>query len=73
MENLCKLLGVKKSRTIPNHPQCNSKVEGVNKHDAKYLGDFVTSDKLDWEALISAMAFAYNTPLHRTTMSTPFF
>jgi hypothetical protein len=31
-----------------------------------YLGDFVLSDTLDWEAKIPAMAFAY-----KTTMQEP--
>jgi hypothetical protein len=48
-------------------------VDVVNKHVAKYLADFVSSDTLDWEALIPAMTFAYNTTMHRTTMNTPFF
>jgi hypothetical protein len=73
MDNLCKLMGIQKSRTTPYHPQCNSQVEVVNKHVAKYLGDCVSSDTLDWEALIPAMAFAYNTTMQRTTMNTPFF
>ena len=71
-EELCKLMGIKKSRTSRYHPQCNSQVEVVNKHVAKYLGDFVSSDTLDWEALIPAMAFAYSTSTHRTTMNTSF-
>jgi hypothetical protein len=66
-------MGIQKSRTTPYHPQCKSQVEVVNKHVAKYLGDFVSSDALDWDALLPAMAFAYNTFMHRTTMNTPFF
>jgi hypothetical protein len=66
-------MGIQKSRTTPYQPQYNSQVEGVNKYVAKYLGDFVSSDTLDWEALIPAMAFAYNTTMHRTTMNTTFF
>ncbi len=66
-------MGIQKSRTTPYYPQCNSQVEVVNKHVAKYLGDFVSSDTLDWEALIPAMAFAFTTTIHRSTMNTPFF
>jgi transposase InsO family protein len=49
MDNLCKLMGIQKSRTTPYHPQCNSQVEVINKHVARYLGDFVSSGTLDWE------------------------
>jgi hypothetical protein len=45
----------------------------VNKHVAKNLNDFVSSDTLDWEEFIPTMAFAYKTTMHRTTMNTPFF
>jgi hypothetical protein len=55
IDNLCKLMGIQKSRTTHYHPQCSSQVEVVNKNVAKYLGDFVSSDTLDWEALIPAM------------------
>jgi hypothetical protein len=65
--------GYKKSKTTPYHPQCNSQVEVVNIIVAKYLGDFVSSNTLDWEALIPAMSFAYDTTMNRTTMNTPFF
>jgi hypothetical protein len=34
-------------------------VEVVKKHEAKYLGDFLSNDTLDWEALMQAMAFTY--------------
>ncbi len=64
MNNLCKLMGIKQTRTTPYHPQCSSQEEVVNKQKTKYLGDFVTSDILNWEAFILAMAFAYNTTMN---------
>jgi hypothetical protein len=72
MKNLCKLKVFKKSRTTPHPSHFNSHVEVVNKHITRYLGDFVNSDTLDWEAFIPAMAFAHNTIIHRTTINTPF-
>ncbi len=73
MENLWKLISIQKTKATPYSRNLNGQVEVVNKHAAKYLGDFVSSDTLDWGVLIPAMAFAYNTTLHRTTMNTSFF
>jgi hypothetical protein len=40
-----------------------------NKFIAKYLGDFCDGSTLNWESLIPAMAFAYNTTMHTTEQS----
>jgi hypothetical protein len=43
-----------------------------NKFIAKNPGDFCDSATLNWETLITAMAFAYNTTVHRTIKATTF-
>ena len=72
LDKVCLLMGITKKRTSPYHPQCNSQVEVKNKFIAKYLGDFSNSSTLDWEEFLPAMAFAYNTTMHRTIKATPF-
>ena len=66
-------MDIKRSRTTPYHPACNSQVEVCNKFIAKYLGDFVDKNTLNWEVFLPAMAFAYNTSQHRSIKTTPFF
>ena len=72
-EELFKLLQIKHSHTTPYHPQCNAQAEVQNKVIAKYLASFVDKTTLDWPLYIAPMAFAYNTALHRSIKSTPFF
>ena len=72
-KELFKLLNIKHSRTTPYHPQCNAQAEVQNKVIQKYLASFVDTTTLDWPLYMAPMAFAYNTALHRSIKSTPFF
>jgi hypothetical protein len=65
-------MGIVGKRISPFHPQCNSQAEVKNKFIAKYLGDFSDNSTLNWETLVSAMVFKYNTTIHRTIMTTSF-
>ena len=66
-------LQVKHTTTTPAHPQCNAQAEVANKTIAKYLSSVVDSSTLDWELYLPPLAFSYNTSLHRTVKTTPFF
>jgi hypothetical protein len=72
-KELFKLLQIKHTTTTPYWPQCNSQAEVANKTIQKYLASFVDGSTLDWPLYMAPMAFAYNTSLHRTIKSTPFF
>ena len=72
-KELYKLLQIKHSTTTPYWPQCNSQAEVANKTIQKYLASFVNESTLDWPLYMAPMAFAYNTSLHRSIKSTPFF
>ena len=72
-KELFKLLNINHSHTTPYHPQCNSQAEVQNKVIQKYLASFVDKTTLDWPLYMAPMAFAYNTALHRSIKSTPFF
>ena len=72
-KELYKLLQIKHTTTSPYWPQCNSQAEVANKTIQKYLASFVDETTLDWPLYMAPMAFAYNTSLHRSIKSTPYF
>ena len=72
-KELFKLLQIKHTTTSPYWPQCNSQAEVANKTIQKYLASFVDKTTLDWPLYMAPLTFAYNTSLHRTIKSTPFF
>ena len=72
-KELYALLKIKHSTTTPYWPQCNSQAEVANKTIQKYLASFVDETTLDWPLYMAPMAFAYNTSVHRSIKTTPFF
>jgi hypothetical protein len=72
-EELYKRLNIDHTTTAAYHPQCNAQAEVCNKTIAKYLNSFVDETTLDWEQYLAPMAFSYNTSLHRSIKTTPYF
>ena len=72
VNEMLKLMEIKKTTTSPYHPQTNAQVEVCNKTIATYLKTQVDSSTLDWELYMAPMAFAYNTSFHRTIKTSPF-
>ncbi|MGL6013639.1 MAG: hypothetical protein ACRC0J_19395, partial [Shewanella oncorhynchi] len=72
-KNLYTLMGIDHLTTSPRHPQCNSQAEVVNKTIAKYLQSVVNETTLDWELYLAPLMFSYNTSLHKSINTTPFF
>ena len=70
---LYKRLDIEHTTTVAYHPQCNAQAEVCNKTIAKYLNSFVDESTLDWEQYLAPMAFSYNTSLHRSIQTTPYF
>ncbi len=70
---LYKRLDIEHTTTAAYHPQCNAQAEVCNKAIPKYLNSFVDETTLDWEQYLAPMAFSYNTSLHRSIQTTPYF
>ena len=70
---ICKLLGVKKTRTTPYHPQGDGMVERFNRTLISLLSAAIQDHHHDWEEHLRATCMAYNTSEHSTTRFTPFF
>ena len=70
---VCKLLGVVKSRTTPYHPQSDGLVERFNRTLLDMLAKAVRERPFDWEEHLPRLCLAYNSSVHPTTGYTPFY
>ena len=68
-----KLLQTNHATTVAYHPQANGAVERQNHVLADMLSMYVSSDHRDWDEVVAAITFAYNTSRHESTRHTPFY
>jgi hypothetical protein len=68
---MCKLLGIKKTRTTPLHPQSDGMVEWFNRTIEHQLAIFVDENQKDWDEHIPLLLMAYWTATHKSTGLTP--
>ena len=73
LAEVCKLLGVKKSRTTPYHPQSDGLVERFNRTLLSMLATSVDRHQEKWEDHVRSACMAYNTSQHPTTGYSPFY
>ena len=73
IRELCKLCGIKKSRTTPYHPQGNGLTERFNHTLLNMLGTLDDNHKEDWKQYVSALTHAYNCTRHDSTGHAPFY
>ena len=72
IKEICQLLGVRKTRTTPYHPQSDGLVERFNKTVLEMLSMAVQQDEDKWDLLLPPLLLAYRTSVHETTGATPF-
>jgi len=70
---ICKVLGIKKTRTTPYHPQGDGMVERFNRTLISLLSTAIKDHHTEWEDHLRATCMAYNTSEQSTTGFTPFF
>jgi len=73
MLEVCKRLGIQKSRTTPYHLQCDSMVERFNRTLLSMLATHCKDNPWNWEDHIHKVCFAYNTSVHASTGYAPFY
>jgi transposase InsO family protein len=74
-KHLWTTLKISHDTTTPYHPACNSAVETFNKILKHYIATALVDAealKLDWEAYLAPLLFAYNTAVSSSTKVTPF-
>ena len=70
-QEVCRLLGINKTRTTPYHPQSDGMVERFNKTIEDGLAMFVNSHHTDWDLHISLLLMAYRSAEHIATKISP--
>ena len=70
--HVCQTLGVTNVFTSAYHPQTNGQVERYNRTLLAMLRNYVNDNQNDWDEYASALTYAYNTSVHRSTRTTPF-
>ena len=73
IQELCKIAGMKKSRTTPYHPMGNGMVEKFNSTLLRMLRTLHQEQKSDWKSYIPALVHAYNATKHDSTGFAPHF
>ena len=70
-QEMCELLGIKKTRTTALHPQSDGLVERVNRTLESQLSKFVDRNQKDWDHLLPFMMMALRSAVQESTRSTP--
>ena len=72
-QRLLLLLGSNHTTTTAYHPETNGLCERQNHTLADMLSMFVNSNHTDWDELLPAITFAYNTSRQESTRLSPFY
>ena len=68
---VCRLLGIRKTRTTPFHPQSDGMVERFNRTVKTMLSMFVAENQNDWDEHLPYVLMAYRSSQHESTKFTP--
>ncbi|KAA3677500.1 uncharacterized protein DEA37_0005797, partial [Paragonimus westermani] len=72
LKETCRLLGIKKTRATPYHPQGNGLVQRTNLTIKTLLHSFLERHQTDrWDELLPSCMLAYQASLRTTTRYTP--
>ena len=70
-QEVCKLLGIEKTRTTPGRPQSDGMIERACRSVQAMLSVYVSQNQKDWATYIVMIVLAYNSSVHDTTCCAP--
>ena len=73
VSEVCKILGIAKTRTTPYHPQSDGLVERLNKTLLNMLAMATSEYPSQWNSHLRNLCMAYNTSVQPTTGFSPFY
>ena len=73
LHEVCKLLNIHKTRTMPYHPQSDGLVERCNRTLLNMLSTCAYNHPFDWEHYLWKVCMAYNSSVQSSAGYTPFY
>ncbi|RWS00829.1 uncharacterized protein B4U79_07625, partial [Dinothrombium tinctorium] len=73
VQELCKLLVIKKISTAPYKPSTNGQVERLNQTLANCLAKFTIKNHREWDILLPFIEWSLNTSIQDSTKFSPYF
>ena len=71
IDEMCKILGVKKFQTTPYHPETNGLVETSHQNIMRMIRKLGKDKKVDWPGHLAEMVYAYNATCSAVTGYSP--
>jgi hypothetical protein len=68
---VCRILGITKTRTTPGYPQSDGMVERMNRTLLNGLSMYVSEHQRDWDEYVQLFLMAYRTAEHESTGYSP--
>jgi len=73
LREVCRMVGIRKVRTSPYHPQSDGLVERLNRTLLQLLSKFVADKPATWDQWLELLLFAYRTSVQASTGFSPFY
>ena len=73
INELCKLLEIRKTRTTPRRPQCNGQTERFNCTMTQMIKAYIKGEQRDWDVHLAYLCAGYRASKHEATGFTPNF
>ncbi|MCG8078588.1 MAG: DDE-type integrase/transposase/recombinase, partial [Candidatus Thiodiazotropha taylori] len=70
-QEICKLLGIDKTRTTVRRPQSDGMVERLNRSIQNMISSYISDTQKDWDEHIPLLMLAYRSSIHETTGVSP--
>jgi len=72
-KELCRLLGIEKTRTSAYHPEGDGMIERFNRTVIGMLSNYVSDNQRDWDCHLPQVMMAYRSSVHESTRYSPFY